>query len=230
MLTAAAVQAGSIEISPVRVDLSARARVSVLSVRNTGEDETVMQVSVIRWSAEDAANAFEPAVGLLVTPTTFRLSPGAVQVVRVGLRNAPPADTEMTYRLIIEEVPAVQDQDTTQMRMVVRHDLPVFVAPLAAVQHRLDLSMDCSAQGTVLTLRNSGNSHLKVVRITLQAPATDALQADWKTFEYLLPGSKKQWPVSALSALAANTGSLNYLAKAYTEQGSFSADVQNPCP
>ena len=132
----------SIEISPVKVDLSATARVGVLTVRNAGEEETVMQVSLMRWPTTDALYAFEPTTELLVTPTTFRLAGGAQQIVRVGLRGAAPLQTEMAYRLVIEEVPALQEQDTTRMRLVVRHDLPVFVAPAARALHQVSMEID----------------------------------------------------------------------------------------
>ena len=107
-LAAYQAQASSIEISPVRVDLSARTQVSVLTVRNAGEDETLMQVSLTRWPASDAMHVVEPSNDLVVTPTTFRLAGGTQQIVRVGLRGAVPSQTEMAYRLIIEEVPSVQ--------------------------------------------------------------------------------------------------------------------------
>jgi fimbrial chaperone protein len=226
VLLADRVQASSIEISPVRVDLSAKAHVGVLTVHNAGEDETVMQVSLIRWPASDAVYAFEPATDLLVTPTTFRLAGGAQQIVRVGLRGAVPAQTEAAYRLIIEEVPALQEQDTTRMRLVVRHDLPVFVAPAAPDLHQVRMAIDCGPNGADLQLRNSGNSHLKVLRIALLEPATGKAQGDWKTFEYLLAGAEKRW---LMATVAPDAKASAYVATAYTEQGTFSVDVQNPC-
>ncbi len=226
VFAAACGHAASLEISPVKAELSERARVAVLTVRNTGEDETVMQVSLIRWPASDAAYAFEPSQDLLVTPTTFRLVAGAQQIVRVGLRGPVPSQTEVAYRLIIEEVPALQEQDTTRMRLVVRHDLPVFVAPAAAVKHKLDMVIDCSADGAGLHLRNRGNSHLKVLRMTLQEPQTGLIHANWKTFEYLLPGGQTWW---LLSNVAPDAKARAYTATAFTEQGSFPADVQNQC-
>jgi fimbrial chaperone protein len=226
VLLADRVQASSIEISPVRVDLSAKAHVGVLTVHNAGEDETVMQVSLIRWPASDAVYAFEPATDLLVTPTTFRLAGGAQQIVRVGLRGAVPAQTEAAYRLIIEEVPALQEQDTTRMRLVVRHDLPVFVAPVAPDLHQVNMAMDCGPNGAGLQLRNSGNSHLKVLRMALLDSTTREVQGDWKTFEYLLVGAAKRW---LMATVAPDAKASAYVATAYTEQGTFSVDVQNPC-
>jgi fimbrial chaperone protein len=226
LASACNVFAGSIEISPVKADLSERARVAVLTVRNTGEDETVMQVSLIRWPASDAMYAFEPSNDLLVTPATFRLKSGAQQIVRVGLRGAVPQQTEMAYRLIIEEVPILQEQDTTSMRLVVRHDLPVFVAPAAAPQRKLDMLIDCSPDGAGLHLRNLGNTHLKVLRVALREIGTGELQGDWKTFEYLLPRGETWW---LLSAVAPDAKAPTYTATVYTEQGAFPADVQNQC-
>jgi fimbrial chaperone protein len=226
-LAAGQAQAGSIEISPVRSDLSATVRVSVLTVRNTGEDEAVMQVSLLSWPVSDADYAFEPTTDLLVTPTTFRLAAGAQQIVRVGLRGAVPLKVEAAYRLVIEEVPALQEQDTTRMRLVVRHDLPVFVAPVTPPVQKLAMAMDCAPDRVYLRLKNTGDMHLKVLRLTLQEPGSTAPQADWKAFQYLLPGGTAQW---SLSTVAPQAKARAYTATAYTELESFAADVQNPCP
>jgi len=226
-LVAAQAQAGSIEISPVRADLSATVRVGVLTVRNTGKEEAVMQVSLLRWPVSDADYAFEPTADLLVTPTTFRLAAGAQQIVRVGLRGAVPLKEEAAYRLVIEEVPALQEQDTTRMRLVVRHDLPVFVAPVAPRMQKLTITMECAEGGAYLQLKNLGNLHLKVLRLTLLEPGSTALDADWKTFQYLLPGGTAQWRLSTIAPRAKARG---YTATAYTELESFAADVQNTCP
>lgn len=138
-LAAGLAQAGSIEISPVRSDLSAAVRVGVLTVR-------------------------------------------------VGLRDAATEKVEAVYRLVIEEVPALQEQETTRMRLVVRHDLPVFVAPVAPGVPMLDIAMECGTDGAHLRLNNVGNLHPKVLRLTLLEPTTSTMQGDWKTFQYLLPG------------------------------------------
>lgn len=219
-------QASSIEISPVRVDLSAGIRVGALTVHNTGEDETVMQVSLNSWPLSDAINTIEPTNELLITPTTFRLAGGAVQIVRVGLRGEAPLQTEAAYRLIIEEVPAMQELGSTRMRLLVRHDLPVFVASVAPSLHKVQIDIDCPSNGASLHMRNLGNSHLKVLRVALLEPATGTTQGDWNTFEYLLSGDETWW---LLSSVAPNAKALAYTATVYTEQGALLANVQNQC-
>jgi hypothetical protein len=77
-----------------------------------------------------------------------------------------------------------------------------------------------------LQLRNFGNSHLKVLRMALLNSETRKAEGDWKTFEYLLPGALKRW---LLSTVAPDAKATAYVATAYTEQGTFSADVQSPC-
>lgn len=226
-LAAIHAQASLTEISPVRADLSASARVAVLTVRNAGEDETVMQVSLMRWPTAGVGYAAEPSSDLLITPTTFRLASGAQQIVRVGLRGNAPLQTETAYRLIIEEVPTLQELDTTRMRLVVRHDLPVFVAPTASAQNKVRMVIVCAPEGAGLHMRNLGNSHLKVLHVTLVEPVSGNIQGEWKTFEYLLSGGETKW---LLRAVAPDAKALTYTATVDTEQGSFSADVQNQCP
>jgi fimbrial chaperone protein len=224
---AGAAWAGSIEVSPVRVNLSAQVRVAVLRVYNRGDEEALVQVSAYPWMATDPPDGVEPTDQLLLTPTTFRLAPEAAQIVRVGLRADAPAGVEEAYRLVIEEVPLAQTQDSTRMRLVVRHDLPVFVAAQAVARDQLGFAVDCQPQGASLRLRNLGNRHLKVLRMRLTQSATQNTVGDWNKLLYLLPTQETGWDVTAFGADAAQR---LHTATVDTEAGTLVADVELACP
>lgn len=220
-------QAGSIELSPVRANLSSKAKVAVLTVRNTGAEESVMQVTLNKWTLDGQGYAYAQSQELVITPVTFRLAPGAQQIVRVGLRQSAPLRTEAAYRLLVEEVPRPPSADVTQMRMVVRHDLPVFVAPIATPKAALDIAMDCAADGSRLRVTNMGNVHAQLLKVTLTDTSANPELARWQSADYLLPQAQKSW---LLTEVAPQSVGKNFLVTALTDQGSFTGHVQTKCP
>lgn len=220
-------QAGSIELSPVRVSLSNAAKVAILTVGNTGTEESVMQVTLKKWTLDGQGYAYAQSQELVVTPVTFHLAPGARQIVRVGLREGAPLRAEAAYRLLVEEVPPPPSADVTQMRMVVRHDLPVFVAPTAPAKAAMDIALDCAADGSRLRVTNIGNVHAQVLRVTLTDTSANPVLARWDASDYLLPQAQKSW---LLTQAAPNSVGKNFLVTALTDQGSFTGNVKTQCP
>jgi fimbrial chaperone protein len=223
---AAASQAGSIELSPVRVNLGAATKMAVLTVRNTGAEESVMQVTLNKWTLNGQSYAYAQSQELVVTPATFKLAPGGQQIVRIGLRNAPPATREAAYRLLVEEVPPPPTPGVTQTRLVVRHDLPVFVAPTQAAKAALDVTMECAADGARLRLKNVGNVHAQLRSVALEASGDKAALGRWEAFDYLLPDARKDWRLADVAAAAAGK---SFKLTAATDQGDFTSDVSNSC-
>lgn len=220
-------QAGSIQLTPVRINLSAAAKVAVLTVRNTGTEESVMQVTLNKWTLNGQQYAYQQSQELVITPVTFRLAPGKQQIVRIGLREEAPAAREVSFRLLVEEVPPPPSPDITHTRLVVRHDLPVFIAPMAAAHPALDVALDCASDGTRLRLTNIGNVHAQVRNVLVESAPDKQVLGRMDTADYLLPDAQKSW---ALSAFAPATAGKNLVVTALTDQGSFAADVKNTCP
>ena len=124
-------RAGSIELTPVRLDLSAAAKVAVLTVRNTGDEDTVMQVTLNKWTLDGQRYVYEPSQELIVTPVTFQLAPGKKQIIRIGLRSNPPADKEDAFRLLVEEVPPPPSADVTTNQELAHLDTFDYLLPAA---------------------------------------------------------------------------------------------------
>ena len=226
LIAAANCQAGSIQLTPVRINLSEGAKVAVLTVHNTGPEDSVMQVTLNKWTLEGQTDVYTQSQDLVITPVTFRLAPGAQQIVRIGLRGAPPSDREGTYRLLVEEVPEPQSPTITGARLVVRHDLPVFVAPLVAAKPGLDVALDCVRGGANLRVTNIGNVHALLRDVTLEEMPGKQLIGRADTFDYLLPTAQKNLQ---LAQVAPRTAGKNLLVTALTDQGSFTSDVKNTC-
>lgn len=225
MGAAATSQAGSIQMTPVRVNLSEAAKVAVLTVHNTGAEASLMQVTLNKWTLDGQKFVYQQSQDLAITPVTFRLAAGAQQIVRIGLTGMPPTDQEGTYRLLVEEIPSPASATVTGTRMVVRHDLPVFVAPRQPAKAALDVSVLCQAPGAKLQLTNIGNVHMQLRGVALLNVATNAVLWNSENFDYLLPTSQKSWAM----AIKLPAKGQHLLVSTLTDQGTFTADVQNDC-
>jgi fimbrial chaperone protein len=226
LMAAASCPAGSLQLNPVRIDLSDAAKVAVVTVRNTGNEESVIQVTLNKWTPDGQNYAYEQSEELVVTPTTFRLAPDQQQIVRIGLRAGPPTLVEGSYRLLVEEVPPPPSVAVSQTRLIIRHDVPVFVAPMAQAQAALDMSVECTADGDRLRLTNIGKVHTLLRNVRLEGNPSRELIADWDSFDYLLPEAQKSWMLAQVAPGAAGKG---FMLIAQTDQGSFTADVKNSC-
>jgi len=226
LLTTTACLAGSIQVTPVRINLSEAAKVQTLTVHNTGTEASVMQVSLNKWTLAGQDYSYKQSQDLIITPATFKLAPGAQQIVRIGLRASAPKGNEDAYRLLVEEVPPPAALGFTGTRMVVRHDLPVFVAPLDVAAASLDIAIECSDKGAMLKISNIGNVHAQLRNVVVKDSASGKQAGSWETFDYLLPVASKNWPLTP--AIPATTGKM-LAVTTLTDQGSFTADVANSC-
>ena len=223
------VSAGSIQLTPVSLKLSPKSNIAVLTVRNTGTEESVMQVSLNKWTLHEGQYQYQQSQELVITPATFRLAPGEKQIVRVGLRNQKKMTEEIAYRMIVEEVPKPSSVNYPQMQLVIRHDLPVFVAP-NEVKAVLDISIDCKANAPNLRVTNIGNIHSQIKQISIKDSVKKHELGKWNTADYLLVGAQKSWDVKAQFG-SKNTplDQKSYAITALTDVGSFTANVANTC-
>jgi len=149
--------AGSFSISPVRLDLSSAARSASLTVRNE-EREALVQAQVMLWEQVDGEEKLTSTRDLLVSPAVFTLAQDGSQLVRVALRSAPTDPTrELSYRLILQEVPQPANPNFSGLQIALRLSVPVFVAKPGSTGPALAWSAAPSDNGLVITAQNSGD-------------------------------------------------------------------------
>src|SRR5690348_12189977 len=81
---AAAGAAGSISLSPIRVDLGPGQRSVALTVRNDGAHATLVQAQLVAWSQAGDDDVLEATADLIVSPPIFTIAPGTEQIVRIA--------------------------------------------------------------------------------------------------------------------------------------------------
>jgi fimbrial chaperone protein len=220
---AGAASAGSFAVSPVRATLSAARGTGSLTVHNNGTEAAVVQLSVVAWSQESGQDVYQPSKDVLATPPLFTVQPGASQVVRVGLRRAPDATRELSYRLYLQEVPPPPKADFTGLQVALRLSVPVFVTPAKANAKPVLHWRLSRAPGGGLTLAadNNGSVHVQVANFSL-ADANGKALASRQVAAYLLPNQGRAWQL-ALEPLPAAGTKLQLAAQ--TDAGDLKSDV-----
>ncbi len=212
--------AGSFTISPLRAELSARARTAALTVRNEDASPVVVQATAVLWEQREGTDALTPSQDLIVSPAVFTLEPGASQLLRVALRRGADPGRELSYRLLLEEVPSQAGTGGTGLTVALRLSLPVFVAPLAAADAQLQWQATRNADGALIVeASNTGNVHFQVRELVLTADGAEPLRN--AAAGYVLPGAKRSWTFEGAAAAPAQGARL----QATTDQGNFSTDL-----
>jgi fimbrial chaperone protein len=194
-----AAQAGSFTVNPVRLTLSSSQAVAAVTVKNVGDEATVVQLESSSWTQHDGKDVLEPTSEILATPPILTVPPGASRIVRVGLRRPADPQRELTYRLFLREVPPPQPV-AQGLRIALLISMPVFVVPphppAAEVQWRAVRRHDGDIQ---LQARNTGHAHIQLGHLEITQAGAGAAIATRNMADYLLPDNGREWTVPAQS-------------------------------
>jgi fimbrial chaperone protein len=227
-------EAGTFNISPLRVDFAGAKATAALTVRNEEATPVVVQTQGLAWSQEAGQDALASSRDLLISPAVFTLPAGGSQLVRVALRRGADPVRELSYRVILQEVPQAASPDFTGLQVSLRLSVPVFVAPLAPAEPRLAWHGTRLADGRLqLTARNDGTAHARVHRFALRTTDGSDRLLEQPGLAYVLPGSMRQWTFDAdNNNIRANSkvttgpaGSGPYRLEGTTDRGAFATEL-----
>lgn len=204
-------QANTSSVWPVLIDLSSDARATI-TLRNDRAREVFYQVSVLRWRQENGKDWYDPSTDLIASPPQFSLAAGSSQIIRLGFRQPTPSPTERAYRVMLAEVPPVNDQpnDGGQIQFAMQYDIPVFVTgklPTGASP----LTWQLQQKGNTMHVRADNPSNRRVVLnavgLTLSPSSNDQIQHSQNQRVTVLAHAWREWripihPASAPSAAA----------------------------
>ena len=218
--------AGTFSISPLRVELAANKRIEALTVRNEQDSEVVIQATVQEWTQVNGEDRLTQTHDAFATPAVFTLAAKGQQVVRVALRRSADANRELTYRLILQEVPAALPKTFNGLQVSLRLSLPVFVAASGATaKSSLSWRANWTGDGKLsVEAANAGNAHIQVADFVLQL--SDG-KLHGSVSKYVLPGSRMNW---LLDAPTHGDRVGPFKLHGYSDQGEFDADVELASP
>lgn len=204
LLLASDAMAAGFSVSPTRIELTAEDRVMALTLTNSRNREASIQLEIKQWSQLHGEDVYESTTELLATPPIFTLAAGEQQIVRIGLRRPPDPDTELSYRLFLQELQPPTPEGFQGLQMVLRMGVPVFVAPAgAAPRHDLDWQADRIEDNQLrLRVENRGTGYAQVTSMALEAGEA---RLEPGGMLYVLPGATRHWVLDGGAALTPGT-------------------------
>ena len=192
----AVTQAGVFSISPVRIYMVAKDRAVAVTVNNEGDEPIFLQADVYTWKqkpgGEDLLTLTED---MILAPPIVKLAPRSRQVLRLATLSARPTTEQLTYRLIVREVPeAIPAEKTLQLQLALAFSLPVFITPPGA-KRQLDCGLERVTPDTVrANCENTGNAYAQPREFTLTNTGGVKL-ATRENGGYILPTIKRSFDI-----------------------------------
>lgn len=201
--------AGMFSVVPVRIYMTPRERAVAITVVNEGDSPIVLQAEINTWKQKpDGTDEQVGTSDLVLSPPIIKLAPKARQVVRLARVGAADVSQQLTYRLIIREVPELTAPKDPAIAIPISLALsmPVFITPPTA---RNQVSCDASrgTEGAVqVSCANTGTAYAQVreVQVRRSSQVVGRLEGGF----YILPGARKALSVKAQQPVAAGPAEL----------------------
>ncbi|NJS35283.1 MAG: fimbria/pilus periplasmic chaperone [Brachymonas sp.] len=212
LLPAAPAIAGSFSVTPVRIYMTPRDRAVAVTITNEGDSPVALQADINVWSQKpDGTDELVLTDDMVLSPPIIKLAPKARQVVRLALLKPADASRQLTYRLIVREVPEVTAPKggTLEVPIALALSMPVFITPPPAKREINCQAGRDAAAAVMVTCANTGSAYAQIREISLQRG--DAASTPLARFEggaYILPGARKSMALAAGAPVAAGEATL----------------------
>jgi len=184
----------TLSVLPVNVLMGPGQRASSLTVTNQGSTSTSIQIRAFSWNQDGDQDVLTPSDLVVVSPPIATLAPGASQVVRLILRESPPA-RESTYRIILDQIPPPAEPGV--IHVVLRLSIPIFAQPMVRVNPDVKFHLENKNGQLFLVGINNGRRHLAVRQIELSTSDGRQLKTDGGASPYVLAGVTRHWKIDA---------------------------------
>lgn len=202
LLAALPAQAASLQVSPVVLNFQPGQPALGMTLRNSGDAPLTGQVRVFAWSQNGKDDVLEPVQALVASPPMMTIPQQGEQLVRVVRTSRQPADHELTYRLLIDELPPPQSAGTPGevnggVNFRLRYSIPVFVPmPGAPSEPKLSWTLQKHDGAWYLAASNQGGSHAQLSAVKLLGAGGESFEVSAGLLGYALPGSGREWRLS----------------------------------
>jgi fimbrial chaperone protein len=201
--------AGVFSVTPVRIYMTPRDRAVAITLTNEGDTEVALQADIHSWKqTADGRDELVLSEDMILSPPIIKLAPKARQVVRLALLRAFDPSQQLTYRLIVREVPEVTAPKDRQIAVPIALALsmPVFITPPVA---KRSISCDVERNSAALqtACRNTGSAYAQIRQMTLARGSQTLARFEGGT--YVLPGARAAMPLSGEHVISPGAAVLN---------------------
>lgn len=194
-------QAASFSVTPVRIYMKPQDRAVAVTINNGADSPVVLQADIYVWTQKpDGTDELALTEDLLLSPPIIKLAPNARQVVRLARLKAPDASRQLTYRMILREVPEAQPaKGNIQVPIALALSMPVFITPPPAKREIRCEASRADAATLNVSCANNGSAYAQVREIAIKQG--DQVLARFQGGAYILPGARKAIPIKGEGAV-----------------------------
>jgi fimbrial chaperone protein len=183
----------------VLVELTAREPRAILAIRNAGAEPVRIEVKAHLWGqGEDGRMQLSPTDEVVVFPPLATIGPGEERNLRVGTTARAGAE-EKSFRIFLEELPPPERPgDRSQVRVLSRIGIPVFLAPERPESRAVVAGLALEKGRAAFALRNTGSVRVRPSQVRLaglSADGTTLFSLDLEAW-YVLAGGERRFEVS----------------------------------
>lgn len=197
LAAAVSVYAATFSVSPVRIFMKAQDRAVAVTLTNESDKPVVLQADIYNWTQKaDGSDDLVPSEDLILSPPIVKLAPKARQVVRLARLKPADASRQLTYRLIMREIPEVTaPKDNIQVTVALALSMPVFITPAPAKRNVVCDASRGEADTLNVGCANNGSAYAQVREVVVKQG--ERVLGRFEGGAYVLPGSRKVVPVKA---------------------------------
>ena len=186
--------AGQFSVSPVRIYVAAKDRTTAVTVTNESDVELVLQADVFQWKQTSTGQEdLTLTEDLIVAPPIIKLAPRARQIIRLAMLKPVPPDQQVTYRLIVREIPEAKPPEPgVQLQIALAFSMPIFISPPGVKRQLACVSQRAAPDAVRVTCENTGNAYAHASDFKL-SNASGELMVSSNVGGYILPGIKRSF-------------------------------------
>lgn len=222
--------AGSFYVNPVKIELSEKKQTAVISIENTSENDTSIQIKPMSWSQKNGEEILKITKDILVTPKIFKIKSGTTQIVRVGMMVNAEKNEELSYRLSFEEIPPPPDPDFKGLQIALRINIPLFISPIDPVLQEINFSNFTFLNEKIsFNIKNLGSAHTKIISTRLYSEENpEKIIGIYESPIYILPKSEKSIAIKVDQLNSKNWSRIKIKAHTLTELIESDAILSKP--
>lgn len=206
--------ASSVMLWPVDPVIEDGQRAAAIWLENKGSEEASLQIRVFGWSQTGTEEVYEAQERVIASPPLAVIPPGQRQLVRLMSTQPVPEGREVSYRVLVDELPSSSGKDNSDgsmgVKLQIRYSLPLFVYGkglsvrqrnaqrdlMALAAPKLDWRVEREGATQYLRIRNSGKAHARLTNVEW---VRDGNKVDLHKglLGYVLAGSEMRWPLNA---------------------------------
>ncbi len=193
--------AAGFDVAPISLTLSAKTVSGMLVVTNRSPEPLRFHVTAFAWDqTPEGEMVLTPTRDIMFFPAMLTLNPQEARNLRVGV-SAKPGATEKTYRVFVQELPALataKEELSGNVAVLLKMGIPVFVEPTGMAKVSPSVSaLQMKGSKLVFNLNNTGNTHFIPQKIVVKAKdGSTVLHEEEVNGWYVLAGRKSRYAVT----------------------------------